>query len=290
MRVIAKKNLCLRNSSRTSWPQAVSVGGYCYHIAFFTLTSDVDVVREVQDGMRGQGLQYFKKFLGLEIADHLRSKGISVEKSFDFTCEEIRRRQIFGHLDTPNYDLLLNQYDFSPVVDDFRHYAGGGRVEQSISKASLVFRATLTENDYVFIQKQSELLTAHLSLPSSTRPHQPQKVRVCTTAGPNAFFHSTASDSTVFKNRIELLLATEIIWAKLANFINSPEFTEDYQPPVAQAKTPSAFSDADSADLTAADYAKLANYAPHAKWFSELKSYSKMRLIPKDITLPRKFH
>lgn len=286
MQVIAKKNLCLRNSTRTDWSEAVNVTPY--QIPFFTLTSDFKVVRHVQEGPSAKDVNS-GRFLGLKIADYLRLQGRSVEKSFDELCEDIRNRQILRHINCSNYDLLLNQYSWTPTIDDFCHYPGGGRVNTSFSSENLVFRATLTKRDYTFIDEQSEQLTADLSSTASFRLHQPQRVPVCVHAGSNAFFNSAARDTMAFKERIQLHLATEIIWAKLANFINSPKFTEDYQPHVDHPESPAAFTEADSADLSTSDYAKLANYAPKSNWFSQLKSDIYSGRTPGGSSLPRKF-
>ena len=93
-------------------------------------------------------------------------------------------------------------------IDDFGRYAGGGRCGAWVNDTKLLYRATLSETDYMALDAQVD--TLYQSLQKSFSEDQDAQ-------------HFLLQHEVVWKSRMYVDMATEVIWAKLSKFINQAE-------------------------------------------------------------------
>ena len=251
----------LRNSSKP-WDDAKRG---IYAIPLFTLTSDGQLVKEEQAKSQKRFGPSFKSV----IQDRVEANPQQAKEAFKQLQNDIRRRHINPFVLEENYDVLLltstsqsNQIGGKLTwIDDFGRYAGGGRCCAWVNDEKLLYRATLSETDYMALDAQVD--TLYQSLQRSFSEDQDAQ-------------HFLLQHEVVWKSRMYVDMATEVIWAKLSKFINQAERVTHS---VTQAQVLALPKHA-CVKLNRRDYEKITTYMRHSVYFLDYQEATRLRCAP----------
>ncbi len=252
----------LRNSSKP-WDDAKR-GRYA--IPLFTLTSDGQLVKEERAKSEKRSGPSFKSV----IQDRVEANPQQAKEAFKQLQNDIRRRHIHRCVHEENYDVLLLTCTSQREqilgrltwIDDFGRYAGGGRCSALVNDEKLLYRATLSETDYMALDAQVDSL--YQSLQRSFSEDQ------------DAQHHLNQYEGDC-KSRMYVDMATEVIWAKLSKFINQAERVTHS---VTQAQVLALPKHA-RVKLNRRDYEKITTYMRHSVYFLDYQETTRLRYHPR---------